>query len=45
MELLRNLCLHFATQDGQDEKKKTERKSRNLSDQNTKNQKTKYGKN
>jgi hypothetical protein len=38
--ILRNLCLHFARQDGQDGKK-TERKSRNCNDQNTKNQKTK----
>jgi len=37
---LHNLCLHFARQDGQD-RKETERKSSNLSDQNTKNQKTK----
>ena len=36
-KILRNLCLHFARQDG----KKTDRKSLNLSDQNTKNQKTK----
>ena len=35
MKILRNLCLHFVRQDGQDGKK-TERKSRNLSDQNTK---------
>ena len=39
-KILHNLCLHFARQDGQDGKK-MERKSRNLSDQNTKNQKTK----
>ena len=35
-----NLCLHFARQNGQ-ERKKPERKSRNKSEQNTKNQKTK----
>ena len=40
MKILRNLFLHFARQDEQDEKK-PERKSRNKSDQNTKNQKTK----
>ena len=39
-KILRNLCLHFARQDRQDGKK-TERKSHNLSDQNTKNPKTK----
>ena len=40
MKILHNLYLHFARQDGQD-RKKPERKSRNLSDQNTKNQKIK----
>jgi len=40
MKILGNLCLHFARQDGQDGKK-PERKSCNLSDHNTKNQKTK----
>ena len=40
MKILRNLCLHFARQDGQDGKN-PERKSHNLSDQNTKNKKTK----
>ena len=39
-KILRNLCLHFARQDGQD-REKLERKSRNQTDQNTKNQKTK----
>ena len=38
--MLRNLCLHFARQDGKDGKK-LERKSRNQSDQNTENQKAK----
>ena len=36
--ILHNLCLHFARQDGQDEKTG---KSCNFSNQNTKNQKTK----
>ena len=40
MKILCNLCLHFARQDGQDGKK-TERKSYNESDQNTKIQKKK----
>ena len=39
-KMLRNLCLHFARQDGKDGKK-LERKSRNQSDQNTENQKAK----
>ena len=39
-KILHNLCLHFSRQDGQD-RKKTERKSHNYIDQNTKNQKTK----
>ena len=34
-KILGNLCLHFARQDGQDDKK-MQKKSRNLSDQNTK---------
>ena len=40
MKILHDICLNFARQDGQD-RKETERKSSNLSDQNTKNQKTK----
>ena len=39
-KILRNLSVHFARQDEQD-RKNPERKSRNLSDQNTKNQKNK----
>ena len=39
-KILRNLCLHLARQDGQ-ERNKLERKVRNLSNQNTKNKKTK----
>ena len=35
-KILSNLCLHSARQDGQD-RKKTERKSHNQNDQNTKN--------
>ena len=38
-KILRNLCLNFAKQDGQD--RKMERKSHNWSDQNSKNLKTK----
>ena len=38
--MLRNLCLHFARQDGHDGKKQ-KRRSSNLTDLNTKNQKTK----
>ena len=40
MKILCNLSLHFARQDEQD-RKNPERKSRNLSDQNTKKQKMK----
>ena len=39
-KILRNPCLHFARQDGQDGKK-PEKKSTNYSDQNIKNQKMK----